>query len=88
MKIIRQTARILAPTDGMEALRRIEMAGRNCYRSEDRITEGSAVPFVKKRVDLPRTSFSAGICRHDRGIGHLPGRHGGDHPAQTFQLRH
>ena len=47
MKIIRQTARILAPTDGMESLRRIEAAGRNCYRSEDRITEGSAVPFVK-----------------------------------------
>ena len=47
MKIIRQIARILAPTDGMEALRRIEAAGRNCYRSEDRITEDSAVPFVK-----------------------------------------
>ena len=47
MKIIRQTARILAPTDCMEALRRIEAAGRNCYRSEDRITEDSAPGFVR-----------------------------------------
>lgn len=47
MKIIRQTAKILTPTDGMEALRRIEVAGRNCYRSEDRITEESSIPFVK-----------------------------------------
>ena len=47
MKIIRQTARILAPTDGMEALRRIEAAGRNCYRSEDKITEDSAPDFVR-----------------------------------------
>lgn len=47
MKIIRQTARILAPTDGIEALRQIEAAGRNCYRSEDRITEDSAPGFVR-----------------------------------------
>ena len=47
MKIIRQTARILAPTDGLEALRRIETAGRNCYRSEDRITEDSSPGFVR-----------------------------------------
>ena len=46
MKIIRQTARILTPNDGMEALHRIETAGRNCYRSEDKITEDSAIGFV------------------------------------------
>ena len=47
MKIIQQSAKLLTPSDGMEALRRIEVAGRNCYRSEDRSTEGSAVPFVR-----------------------------------------
>ncbi len=41
MKIIRQTARILSPEDGMEALRKVEAAGRNCYRSEGKITEDS-----------------------------------------------
>lgn len=47
MKIIRQTAKILSPSDGAEALRRIEQAGRNCYRSEGRITEDSAPGFVR-----------------------------------------
>lgn len=47
MKIIRQAAKILAPTDGAEALRRIEQAGRNCYRSEGKITEDSAPGFVR-----------------------------------------
>ena len=47
MKIIRQTAKILAPIDGAEALRRIEQAGRNCYRSEGQITADSAPCFVK-----------------------------------------
>ena len=47
MKIIRQAAKILAPIDGAEALRRIEQAGRNCYRSEGKITADSAPCFVK-----------------------------------------
>jgi len=47
MRIIRQTARILTPSDGMEALRRIEVAGRNCYRSEAKISEDSAPGFVR-----------------------------------------
>ena len=47
MKIIRQTAKILAPIDGAEALRRIEQAGGNCYRSEGKITADSAPCFVK-----------------------------------------
>ena len=47
MKIIRQTAKILAPNDGAEALRWIEQAGRNCYRSEGKITADSAPGFVR-----------------------------------------
>ena len=47
MKIIRQTAKILSPIDGAEALRRIEQAGRNCYRSEEKITADSAPGFVQ-----------------------------------------
>ena len=47
MKIIRQTAKILATIDGAEALRRIEQAGRNCYRSEEKITADSAPGFVQ-----------------------------------------
>ena len=42
VKIIRQTARILTPTDGLAELKKIELAGRNCYRSEGKITEDSS----------------------------------------------
>ena len=38
MKILNQSAKILRPTDGMQVLRDIEAAGRNCYRSEGKIT--------------------------------------------------
>ena len=47
MKIIRQAVKILVLTDGAEALRCIEQAGRNCYRSEGKITEDSAPDFVR-----------------------------------------
>ena len=30
MKLLNQSAKILKPTDGMQALRDIEYAGRNC----------------------------------------------------------
>lgn len=47
MKLMKQKATILTPENGQEALRRIEYAGRNCYRSHDRISEGSAAQFVR-----------------------------------------
>ena len=34
----------------MDALRQIEYAGRCCYRSEDKITENSAPPFVRSLI--------------------------------------
>lgn len=34
----------------MDALRRIEYAGRNCYRSQDKITGGSAPKFVRSLI--------------------------------------
>lgn len=46
MIIINQSAKPQLPEDGMELLRRVERAGRNCYRSECRITENSALNFV------------------------------------------
>lgn len=50
MKILNQSAKILKPTDGMQALRDIEVAGRNCYRSEGKITEDSAPRFVQSLI--------------------------------------
>lgn len=50
MKLLNQSAKILKPTDGMQALRDIEYAGRNCWRSEGRITEDSAPRFVRTLI--------------------------------------
>lgn len=50
MKLLNQSAKILKPTDGMQALRDIEYAGRNCWRSEGRITEDSAPRFVRALI--------------------------------------
>lgn len=87
MLTVGQSVRILSPEDGVDALRRIEYAGRNCYRSHDR-----AHPEFCSRIrpfpDPARTPFATGICGHDRGIGHLPRRDGRDHPAPARQFLH
>lgn len=64
--------------DGM--LRRIERAGRTCYKSEDRITHDSALAFVKMVIDRGHLS----VLEHesvtvrfqcDRGVSHEIVRH-------------
>lgn len=39
-----------------DPLKRIELAGRTCYKSEDRITEGSAERFVSNLIRMNHTS--------------------------------
>lgn len=46
MKIIKTGFHILSPANGAEILKSIEQAGRVCYKSEDKITDGSAEKFV------------------------------------------
>ena len=49
MKIIDQSVMVLYPgtiADGINELKKIETAGRNCWRSEGRITDESYKPFV------------------------------------------
>lgn len=44
MKVIDQSVKILRPTSqerAIEGLRLVEYVGRNCYRSQDRITDDS-----------------------------------------------
>jgi thymidylate synthase (FAD) len=53
MKIIKPSVEFFGavPTDYTNTLRFIEMAGRTCYKSEDKITaDSSAEPFVKRLV--------------------------------------
>ena len=65
---------------GTDALKLIELAGRTCYKSEDRITEDSSIKFVEKINDLGHESVLEHsamtvkfIC--DRGVSHELVRH-------------
>lgn len=46
MKIIKPSVEIITPVDDSDILCHIERCGRVCYKSEDKITEGSAEKFV------------------------------------------
>jgi thymidylate synthase (FAD) len=53
MKIIKPSVEFFGavPTDYDSSIRFIEMAGRTCYKSEDKITDDSAEKFVKKLIN-------------------------------------
>lgn len=79
MKVINASTEILTPITGDE-IQRIEYAGRTCYKSEDKITEGSAKKFVENLIKrgheamLEHNSLSVKfIC--DRGVSHELVRH-------------
>lgn len=48
MKIINPYTEILTPLDGQAILQHIELCGRVCYKSEDKITDTSAAKFGVK----------------------------------------
>ena len=83
MQIIKSRAVILYP-ETKEDLKRelsiIEAAGRTAYKSEDRITENSAIPFITnivKRNHLAVIEFGNMVVRFivDRGVSHEIVRH-------------
>lgn len=78
MKIIKASAEIIAATDNLEQI--IELAGRTCYKSEDRITEDSAHEFIERIKNFKHES----VLEHgaitvrfvvDRGVSHELVRH-------------
>lgn len=78
MKIISASAEILAATPDLEQI--IELAGRTCYKSEDKITNDSAHAFVAKIRSINHESVLEHgaitvrfIC--DRGVSHELVRH-------------
>ena len=51
MKLINQSVEYLPQSQGLEGIyKQIELVGRTCYKSEDKITEGSAKPFVDRLI--------------------------------------
>ena len=80
MKIIAPSHEILSDIDGAKMLRNIELCGRVCYKSEDRITDGSAEKFVGMILKSGHESVLEHekitvrfIC--DRGVTHEIVRH-------------
>lgn len=80
MKIIKPDVEFITPVNGATILKRLEQCGRVCYKSEDKITEGSAEKFVAGIIKrgheavLEHCSFTVKfIC--DRGVSHEIVRH-------------
>lgn len=80
MKIISPNVEILTPLDGQAVLKHIELCGRVCYKSEDKITDTSAAAFVAGIIKrgheavLEHFNITAKfIC--DRGVSHEIVRH-------------
>ena len=78
MKIIKANAEILTHTLNLEHV--IELAGRTCYKSEDKITPESADAFIEKIKNFKHES----VLEHgsitvrftvDRGVSHELVRH-------------
>ncbi|MGN1370913.1 MAG: FAD-dependent thymidylate synthase [Candidatus Coprovivens sp.] len=80
MKVIKPGYEILDDIDGKEVLKKIEKIARVCYKSEDKIKEGSAEKMVKALVKngheamLEHYSFSVKFIV-DRGVSHEIVRH-------------
>ena len=52
MRLIEPKAELLLQQPGLEGVyKQIELAGRTCYKSEDKITKNSAKPFVDRMIN-------------------------------------
>lgn len=81
MKIVQPSYQILTDINPKTMLKVVELAGRTCYKTEDKITEDSYLPFTDKIVNqfrhhsvLEHTSLSVKfVC--NRGFSHEMVRH-------------
>ena len=80
MKIVKPSIEILGILDQTSILKHLELVGRTCYKSEDKITETSCFEFVRKIIK----SGHHAIIEHfdisvkvicDRGVTHEVVRH-------------
>ncbi len=80
MKIVEQSWHFEEDVDGIAILKKIEAAGRTCYKSEDKSTDDSAIKFVSGVIKAGHHSV---IEHHnitvkiitDRGVTHEIVRH-------------
>ena len=80
MKAIKAYTQIFKDFDGNQLLQKLELIGRTCYKSEDKITEESAPKFVAALIKrgheamLEHASITVKFVT-DRGISHEIVRH-------------
>lgn len=55
MKVVKSSFAIIS--DSVPFVKKIELAGRVCYKSEGNITEDSYIPFIKKRIETKHLSI-------------------------------
>lgn len=80
MKLIKPYTEILTPINGEEVLQTLEKVARTCYKSEDKITEGSAEKMIKMLIERGHEAMIEFfdvtvkfVC--DRGVSHELVRH-------------
>lgn len=80
MILIEPSFEILDAINGMDIIKKIERAGRVCYKSEERISNDSAEKFVRNIINLQHESVLEHekitvsiVC--DRGVTHEIVRH-------------
>lgn len=58
MKLIQSSVELLKQEPGLQGINKmIELAGRTCYKSEDKITEDSAEAFVQRMINSHHTAM-------------------------------
>jgi thymidylate synthase (FAD) len=81
VKIIEPSYEILTPIDGKAMLQLLELSGRVCYKSEDKITDDSHIGFVDKICNAYQHESVIEHCSvtvkfiHNRGFTHELVRH-------------
>lgn len=79
MHIVKANALVYTPLT-MDLLKQIELAGRTCYKSEDKITDSSCIAFVRMLIKngheamLEHADVSV-LFTCDRGVTHEIARH-------------
>lgn len=80
MKIIKPCVEFITPVDGKTILKHLELCGRVCYKSEEKISDGTAEKFIASIVKQGHEAVIEHcnvtvkfVC--DRGISHEIVRH-------------
>lgn len=80
MKIIKPSYQILTPINREEILKQLEIVGRTCYKSEDKITKDSSSKFIEMLIKNGHEAmiefFDISVkFIHNRGFTHELVRH-------------